>query len=152
MAITPNTTFSSGAVLTADQMNRLPWGIIATASKTADQNGITTVADISSLSVTFTADSTRYYRTTLFLAQVQQNTSSGSVNIVITDSTPTTKFSMFTNMAAADFEPFALSVIETGLSGSTTRKGRISTSAGTVDVKGSSTIISYILVEDLGRA
>jgi hypothetical protein len=152
MAITPNTTFTAGAILTASQMNRLPWGIMGTGSKTADQNGITTVADITSLSVTFTAVSTRYYRTTLFLAQIQQNTAAGSVNLLITDATPTTKVSFFTNMASGDFEPIQVSVVETGLTGSITRKGRISTSAGTIDVRGSATIISHILVEDLGQA
>jgi hypothetical protein len=44
------------------------WGRVALATKTAAQNGFTsTIADISSLTVTFTAVANRIYRTTLHL-------------------------------------------------------------------------------------
>ena len=61
MAIAPNTTFTSGQVLTATNMNALPWGIVAYAQTTASQSGITTAADLTGLSVTFTAVANRYY-------------------------------------------------------------------------------------------
>lgn len=152
MAITPNTTFSPGDVLTAAQMNRLPWGIMATASKTSNQTGISTVTDITSLSVTFTAVSTRYYRTTIY-SLVRQNTGAGTSVIQITDGSNVQKTEGDFYLAApGTFGTLCVQCIETGLSGSTTRKGRATTASNTMDVIASSTFPAFILVEDLGQA
>ena len=79
MAITPNTTFTAGNILTAAQMNRLPWGIMGYAQATASQSGITTETNVTGLSVTFTADSTRYYKTTIYTFSALQNTAAGDI-------------------------------------------------------------------------
>lgn len=42
MAITPNTIFSAGAILTANQMNRLPWGILGRVQSTTSFNTVAT--------------------------------------------------------------------------------------------------------------
>jgi hypothetical protein len=60
MAINPNTTFTSGAILTAAQMNRLPWGVLGTASTTTAFNTTgthTTFQDVTgvSASIAYTA-------------------------------------------------------------------------------------------------
>ena len=47
--------FTAGDVLTAADLNLLPGAVMGYASVTADQGSITTVADLNSLSVTFTA-------------------------------------------------------------------------------------------------
>ena len=152
MAITPNTTFTAGNVLTAAQMNRLPWGIIATASKTSNQTGITTVTDITSLTVTFTAVSTRYYRTTIW-SLVKQNAAAGASVIQITDGSNVQKTEGdFYIAAAGQFGTLCVQCVETGLTGSTTRKGRAVTATGNMDVVASSTFPAFILVEDLGQA
>ena len=151
MAINPNTTFTS-STLASSQMNRLPWGIIATASKTSSQTGITTVTDITSLTVTFTAVSTRYYRTTIW-SLVKQNTSAGAPVIQITDGSNVQKTEGdFYIGAAGQFGTLCVQCVETGLTGSTTRKGRAVTASGTMDVVASSTFPAFILVEDLGQA
>jgi hypothetical protein len=152
VAITPNTTFTAGNVLTAAQMNRLPWGIMATASKTSNQTGISTVTDITSLTVTFTAVSTRYYRTTIW-SLVRQNTAAGTSVIQITDGSNVQKTEGdFYIGTAGGFGTLCVQCVETGLTGSTTRKGRALTASNTMDVIASSTFPAFILVEDIGQA
>ena len=61
MAVTPNTTFSSGAIYTAAQANRFPRGIMATpATSTTTDSTITTTEEVM-LTYTFTAVSGRMY-------------------------------------------------------------------------------------------
>jgi len=153
MAVNPNTTFVAGAILTAAQMNRLPWGVMDYATKTASQTGITgTVIDISGLTLTFTAVSTRVYRTTVW-ALVRQNTSPGAPVIQITDGANVQKTEADVYIAAAaNFATFVASCIETGLSGSTTRKARGVSNTATWDLVASATFPAYITVEDIGQA
>jgi hypothetical protein len=61
----PNSTFSSGAVLTAQNMNNLPFGLMGTpVRKTTAQSGFGTVADVTSMTLTFTGIANRWYRAT----------------------------------------------------------------------------------------
>lgn len=154
MAITPNTTFVSGNVLTAAQMNRLPWGIVAYGDKTTDQTGIGVgPTDVTGLSVTWTANSSRYYRVTVYLAPIRQRTAAGIVVPVIADGSNVTKTQANISLGIDAFTSIAIADIETGLSGSVTRKLRIGTTAGTVDVlSATATEGNYIIVEDLGEA
>lgn len=65
MAINPNTNFSSGQVLTADQANRWPRGIMSYVEGTADQ-AISTTETTYLTAPAFTAVAGRYYRITYF--------------------------------------------------------------------------------------
>jgi hypothetical protein len=154
MAINPNTTFSAGAILTAAQMNRLPWGVVAFADKTADQTGIGAgPVDVTGLSVTWTAVSTRYYRVSVYLAPIRQRTAAGIVVPVITDGSNNVKTQANVSLGIDGFTSMVIADIETGLSGSTTRKLRIGTTAGTVEVLAATAGEgNYIVVEDLGEA
>ena len=63
MAINPNTDFSDSTSLPAAQLNRFPRGVMALAKNTtASQAGITTVTDLTGMSVTFTAVANRNYK------------------------------------------------------------------------------------------
>lgn len=74
-----NTTFTSGAILTAAQMNNLPWGIVsATSVTTASGSTSTEVTRITAAS--FTAVANRYYRITYFEPALQFI--SGTVNLI----------------------------------------------------------------------
>lgn len=144
--------WSDGDVLTAAHLAGLPWGVMGyVLGGTSDQTGISAVADVTGLSVTFTAVSTRLYRTTVYLA-ISQQTSGGTVAVIIADGASTqvnrTDLTLATNDAAA----VAFAHLETGASGSITRKVRVSTSAGTMTVRGAAALRAYILVEDLGAA
>lgn len=152
MAITPNTTFTSGNILTAAQMNRLPWGIMGYAQATANQTGITTVANITNASVTFTADPTRYYRTTLYVGYAEQQTAAAYLSTFITDGSNVIKQTATMYQAPSAGIPLIATVVETGLSGSVTRKGRAQTSAGSLTLAASSTQPIFIVVEDIGQA
>ena len=63
MAISPNDTFTSGQILTAQECNNFPFGVVGLATNTtASQAGITTVTDLTGMSVTFTAIANRNYK------------------------------------------------------------------------------------------
>jgi hypothetical protein len=65
MAINPNTTFTAGAVLTADEANRFPRGVMGAVYRTAgDLTVTTTLADLTGMTVTFTAEASRTYKAT----------------------------------------------------------------------------------------
>lgn len=65
MAINPNTAFSSGAVLTAAQQNRFPRGVMGAVYRTAGNFTVaTTIADMTGMTVTFTAEANRVYKAT----------------------------------------------------------------------------------------
>lgn len=152
MAITPNTTFTAGDVLTADEMNRLPWGIVARSQRTSNQAGIgTTTTDLTDLSVTFTAISTRIYRTTIY-AIVQQDTTGGLIFIRLADGSNTQKQQWMMNSSAWAYYTACLQLTETGLSGSTTRKARGDTQTSTFSIQAAAAYPAFIIVEDLGQA
>jgi hypothetical protein len=152
MAITPNTTFTSGAILTAAQMNRLPWGVMGRAQVTAAQTGITSETNVTGVSVTFTADSTRIYKTTIFSSTVLQNTAQGYPTLIIADGANAQKTFGQVLLAPGFQAPLIATITETGLSGSTTRKGRASTTAGTLTLGATATSPMFIVVEDIGQA
>ena len=159
MAITPNTTFVAGNVLTADQMNRLPWGIMATATASStNQTGITAVADVTGCSVTFTAVANRYYMVFGFAVVSSSAGSPALQQLTVTNSAASTTYALeithFTigggNLVTADCQstPFTLTA------GSNTLKLRFGQSGGdtaTYTVN-NSTRPASIAVFDLGQA
>lgn len=153
MAITPNTTFTAGNVLTAAQMNRLPWGIMGYAEATANQGGIGAAAtDLTGVTVTFTATSTRYYRTTFYCFAVVQSTVDSFPTAQITDGSNNVKQSAANLLKIGEQAHYNVSVVETGLTGSQTRKARGLTAAGTMLFAAAATSPMFIVVEDIGQA
>lgn len=158
MAWVNPSTVATGDVLTASTWNQdvvantiaLPRGIMGYASATANQSGITTATDVTGLSVTFTANSTRYYRTTVYIYSSVQNTAGGFPEVRITDGSNVQKQTCVFQLDAGGQAPFHFSVVETGLSGSTTRKARALTTAGTLLLAAASTGPMFIVVEDIG--
>lgn len=142
--------WSDGDVLTAADLAGMPWGVMGYANgSTSDQSSISSEVDITGLSVTFTAISTRLYRTTLTMT-VTQASSTGTVTGRITNEANSLIASAQQTLTATSSGQITVVSVETGISGSTTRKGRIDTSAGTVTVEGSATIRARLVVEDLG--
>lgn len=94
-----NSLFTQGQVLTADNVNNLPFGIVGFVSLTSlSQTGITTITDITGASITFTAVANRrygmltngYHNTTAANATVAQLIREGSVTLQQTLSSATT--------------------------------------------------------------
>lgn len=71
MAINPNTDFTTGQVLTADQANRWPRGIMARAGSTTSYTLTTSSAIATGMTVTFAAIANRYYKITYYEPQAQ---------------------------------------------------------------------------------
>lgn len=131
------------------------WGAVGYESTASSQSGITTETDITSLSVTFEAVTGRLYRTTLHVPQIESlSDGSNSVEhaIKVTDATPTTlntsKSAVTPSISDEDvISSMSCVLIESGLSGSVTRKGRVS-AAIAAGLDGTRSII----VEDIGPA
>ena len=130
-------------------------GVKDYASITADQGSITTETDVTGLTVTWTASTSRLYRIS-FAGQL-----SSSVNatdwgwIKVTDSSNNAKVDVAVDQLSSGLgKPFHGSVFETGLSGSITRKLRAARLAGTgnISVRAATTSPAFILVEDIGPA
>jgi hypothetical protein len=131
----------------------LPRGQVAYAQRTTDQTGFnSTAADITSLTVTWTAPAGRRYKITGHLGCAQQNTSAGFWNLQITDGAGTILALAPHSLAATEQAPITAFEIVSPAAGSVTRKLRARTNAGTGDVLASSGRTAFILVEDIGAA
>lgn len=143
--------FVAGDTLTAAEVNALPGGQIAIATAAASQTGISTVADLTSLTATWTAVTGRSYRVTAHVPEVQQQTSTGLIDLLITDSSNTQVARSRLSLASTFRSPITSTVVLSGISGSVTYKARMLTSAGTVDVTLSSTQKAHFMVDDIGE-
>lgn len=128
----------------------LAGGRVGHAYLAADQTiAGTSAVDLTGMSVTWTADPTRTYKTTV-VATMSKTTAIGNVTLQIADAaggnitTQVVQASSATDILA----PVAMSV-ESGLSGTTTRKARASTNVAGLVVNGGSTYRTIILVEDI---
>jgi hypothetical protein len=89
MAINPNTDFTSGAVLTAAQQNRFPRGVMGAVYRTAGDVAMTTaVADVTGMSITFTAVANRTYKAS-WTASGYKSTTNGWAAMYLTNSSNT---------------------------------------------------------------
>jgi hypothetical protein len=146
-----NTTFTSGAILTAAQMNNLPWGVVGYAVKTTDQT-VTTEADVSGLTVTWTAVAGRVYK---FSATLNVFSTAGSDTAVyLNDNSSNVKESLGTIAANAQQTRTFIWYVTGITAGSKTYKLKAAGSNATI-VYGSSiraSIASQFIVEDMGAA
>ena len=153
MALAPNTPpFVSGSILTAAQMTALPMGIVGYTKYTGSSQTVTsaTAVDITGLTTTINAVSTRLYKITCNVA-ARKNTNAGYffVNIV---SGATTVYEMgFTNVAGG-YINFAGSAFISGISGSTVIKLQtyIENANGTLFFGAATN--GFLSVEDVGLA
>ena len=119
-----NSLFTTGAVLTAAQMNNLPMGVVGRVTASPAQTA-TTVTDMTGMSVTFTPTSTsRIYMTTV-MVELYNSQAATLASIQLTDGSnnPLQAQSLYITLANEQTMT-TFSWVETGLSGSTTRKIR----------------------------
>lgn len=129
------------------------WGELARVVKTAAQNTITTVDDVTSLTgLSWAAVQNRKYRVSLKLPVLTQNTAAGTVLVVITDNANTRTAQ--DNWAWAAGLGGAAHVIEdldySAAATTLTRKGRISTNAGSVSITCAADVRGFLCVDDVG--
>jgi hypothetical protein len=158
MAISPNTDFSSGAVLTADQQNRFPRGVMALATSTTNYTLTTSEVIATGMTVTFTAVANRYYRITYYEPQAQtasfasntqltlrQNNALGTVlqNTVFANETNATDQSSMTAIRTMTFSATSITVVGTA---------KCSLTTGAPQLIRDSTRQAQLLIEDIGPA
>lgn len=156
MAINPNTDFSTGSILTADQQNRFPRGIMALATN-GTSGTATTTETVSITATTFTAVANRYYRISYFepiVCKPPVNQASTSIRLRLTNATGTELQYGQNQSEGGNNSAIALhiSVVRTFTAGSTVIVGTTVTSTGTASLFRSSTAPAVILVEDVGPA
>jgi len=155
MAIAPNTTFVSGAVLTAAQQNAFGFGVVAYQSATS--NTTTTTEAVVITSTSFTAIANRYYKITYVEPEIKSSvattylqvrirkgtTTAGTVvgGAVVMNSTFPPQFGSVTCVAITTLTAGAQQLCATAESGS-----------GTATLVRSATAPAFILVEDIGPA
>ena len=157
-----NTTFVAGNILTAAQMNSLPWGIVtATAGGTSGDGYIrnTTTAvtipavigDVSGMTISWTAISTRIYKITLTLSDITTLSGMSPFLLDITDGSNVSKYQARQSFAANETSTMTMSYVETGLTGTILRKVRVqgTTNAGTFNTNAAASL-SVFVIEDIG--
>lgn len=126
------------------------WGKVAYASSTTDQTGISSITDVTGMSVTFTGVANRQYKVTLYLPQLYGTTAGDRARIAITDGSNNTLALAYLHITAYG-SPISVSLITTA-NGSTTFKGRLQrdVGSGTISNYADSFSVRYLLVEDIG--
>ena len=132
----------------------MPRGFIAVAQMASDQTVTTAGADLTGVSVTWTADPTRRYRTWLEIGAADQTGATGLQTAVIADGSSTPLRQHSATCAPGSRLSHCLFIDESGLSGTITRKARFAPSAGStvIAATGTQTYAPRIFVEDIGAA
>lgn len=157
-----NTTFVSGNIFTASQASNFPWGIVtATAGGTSGsgyvRNTTTPVTisaaggDVSGMTISWTAISTRLYKITLTLNDIYTGAGMNPMLIEITDAANTIKYQARRLFPAGDTHSWTVSYMENGLSGTILRKVRAYgiTNSGTFNTNAASNNSTFV-IEDIG--
>lgn len=123
----------------------LAGGLIGHTRTVAAVSGIAASAVDLGASVTWTADPSRTYKTTIQTGRIDQATAGGYFSVDMTDGANAIKSSVSTSVVANQYDNVVAVLVETGLSGSVTRKARGRTSAGSAVVQAG----TFVLVEDV---
>ena len=150
-----NTTFTSGAILTAAQMNNLPFGVAAKGRNTSDLVLTSSSQAVPNTTVTWTAESTRLYKiTAYFYFEVTGGT--GVVKGEIYNTATSTRIQEGGTYASATSYPSVhLSLYESGLSGTQTRRLNAQFLGGGISAAkciANANFPVLIIVEDIGLA
>jgi hypothetical protein len=116
----------------------------------ANQTGITTISDLTNLTVTVTVGAGRRIRITAYV-RVGQNTSLGAPNVLYIREGAVTLATSTVHVAAGQYYQHHAVVVLQPSAAAHTYKLSLSTTAGTTDlISGGSADPSFILVEDVG--
>jgi hypothetical protein len=132
----------------------LPWGVQGyTKRTTGNTTATTSFGDVTGASATFTAVTGRAYKVT-FQTLFLKNTSTGSLQLQITDGTPTTLYQYDNDsLVTSTSYSFCYSAVVTGLTaGTQTLKIRVAVSNNTGTIYGTSGNPFSFIVEDIGPA
>jgi hypothetical protein len=151
MAINPNTDFSSGSVYTADQANRFPRGVMARNTATATDASIT-AEEVQITGSSFTAVANRYYKITYFEPNPNGGTGYFAFRIRQTNLAGTVLNTAYQTVGAGIERQSHLVWVGTFSAGTVNVVATAQQTAGTGSLVRSSTVVAYLLVEDIGPA
>jgi hypothetical protein len=152
-----NDVFTVGQILTAAEMNRMPFGVCGYASAASNYNLTATLTAVPDITVSWTADSTRLYKITYYEPQVKSATVSGSyisLALYLGSTAGTQLNTTLYNIGSATQVTNGVIVMYVGgfASGAKTVIGAALTSTvtGTPQLVHAGTQEPYIVVEDIG--
>src|SRR5690554_6485754 len=146
--------FVAGEIVTANKMNEIPKGVLGYAQVTSGQSGITSMTDLTGLSVTVNIPAGRIIRITGHALIGVSNTRSVAAGWIREGSSTLGRFGAVDNQALAA-QAFALgygaAILSSPSAGQHTYKLSLEVTSGTgsASITASSTSPAYILVEDL---
>jgi hypothetical protein len=148
----PNTNFTAGQILTADQQNRLPRGIMAFTKATTSINPISGQI-VAITAPTFTAVANRLYRMTYQEANITTGGGPTSVDMRIRLTNTSGTVFAFNSVVAVNLKPSGGCCV-----GVTTLSAGPTVIVGTLDSPSGNTFrnatdyFSYLIIEDIGPA
>ena len=159
MAISPNTDFTAGQILTATNANQWPRGVMAYTASTTSPSAVGTTEAVILTGGSFTAVANRYYRVTYF--EPQSYTASGSpallsIKLRLTNLAGATQRAMLKSQAGLNTQDnyVTMSAVLTFSAGSTNLvvTAASTTAASTIAFVRDATSVAFLLVEDIGPA
>lgn len=152
MAIAPNTTFVSGAILTAAQQNAFGFGIVALQTATA--NDTFTAEEIEITSTTFTAIANRYYRIMYFEPNLSNGADANVTQTIrLTNLAGAIQGSSFVFCRAGGYSSSGMLIAySTFTAGSTVLVATLTSSTGTSTATRTANFKAILSVEDVGPA
>ena len=151
MAISPNTTFVSGAVLTAAQQNAFGFGVVAFTLATASDTTIT-AAEIQITSSAFTAIANRYYKITYFEPQIANSSTGFTLSQIRLTNLAGTLFQQGIISGTSLQNSLTTMIVTTLTAGSTVIIASLQSSAGTGTATRAAAAPAFLMVEDIGPA
>ena len=151
MAIAPNTTFVSGAVLTAAQQNAFGFGVCALTVNTT-QDSTVSGEEIQITGSNFTAIANRYYKITYYEPDANAGGGYFTFRIRLTDISGTVLQTSFESSGSGQDRFSVCMYVGTLTAGVTNVVATAAMSTGTGVLARGATIQAYLLVEDIGPA
>lgn len=133
------------------------WGTVGYAQVTAAQSGITTQADLTGLSLTWTAIANRRYKIR-FYGEINGSVAGDLLIAYITDGANVAQqrhiITVPALVAGTGYSTITMELVQTPSAGSVTRKARLerNSGTGTASLNAGSALPAFILVEDIGPA
>ena len=152
MAISPNTDFSSGQILTATNANQWPRGVMAYTPVITNDTSITSTEEVQITSSSFTAVANRYYKITYYDPQLSNPSSTYFVaRIRRTNLAGAELQTEITSLPAGLFTWVNCVTVRTFTAGAVTLVATLE-STGTGTATRNADKPAFLLVEDIGPA
>lgn len=150
MAVSPNTDFTSGQIYTAQQANNFPRGVMGYAKGSTARTMTTSPADITDMTVTFTAVANRLYKATWSCFVLQTDALSRAIFDIVQGASTVINTMQNTVPNNNGYATITFSALFTATAGSTTIKINGSVTGGTATIQGGAVASHSLIIEDVG--